>query len=250
MSPKTARKPGNKAYTYYVSQAQIQQRNADIKPMRPLAAQMIEGLVRARLLGVLAALDITKINQLPNVDIRALVRRHVARVEVGEARTTIQFDASSLTEDSKLPNDEMLDRLMLIATNKESFNLNDEILHLTIEGALARSGGDKSLTGWDTDNWTAPRHKIDPSIVKALARAHLWRDMIESGQVTTIDELARTAATERTHLARMLRLAFLAPDIQQAIITGRQPQSLRLRALLETDLPANWSGQRQVLGFS
>tara|TARA_R110000868_G_scaffold385769_1_gene653772 strand:+ start:330 stop:554 length:225 start_codon:yes stop_codon:yes gene_type:complete len=74
--------------------------------------------------------------------------------------------------------------------------------------------------------------------------------MIEADQVTTIDELARTAGTERTHLARMLRLAFLAPDIQQAILTGQHPQSLRLRALLEAELPANWSGQRQVLGFA
>ena len=68
MSPKTARKPGNKAYTYYVSQAQIQQRDTNIKPMRPLAAQMIEGLVRDRLLGILTALDITMVNQLSDND--------------------------------------------------------------------------------------------------------------------------------------------------------------------------------------
>jgi len=250
MSPKTARKPGNKAYTYYVSQAQIQQRDTNIKPMRPLAAQMIEGLVRDRLLGILGALDIIKVNQLPDTDLRQLARRHVTRIEVGEAQTTIQFEALSLSEDSKLPNDEMLDRLTLITMNNESLNLSDGILHLTIKGTLARGGGEKSIAGWDTNNWMAPRRKIDPSLVKALARAHLWRDMIENEQVTTIDELARTAGTERTHLARMVRLAFLAPDIQQAILTGRQPQNLRLRALLETELPATWSGQRQVLGFA
>lgn len=250
MSPKTARKPGNKAYTYYVSQAQIQQRETDRKPMRPLAAEVIEGLVRYRLLGSLNALGIVKEDPYPEATLCLLVRRYVTRIEVSEERTAIQFDAGSLLEDSKLSNGEVLDRLMLIVMDNESFNLSDGILHLTIEGALARRGGDKSLTGWDTNNWTAPRRKIDPSLVKALTRAHLWRDMVESGQVTTIDELARTASTERTHLARMLRLAFLAPDIQQAILTGRQPQSLRLRALLETELPATWSGQRQVLGFA
>ena len=248
MSPKTARKPGNKAYTYYVSQAQIQQRDTDIKPMRPLAAKMIEGLVRDRLLGILAALDITKINQLPDTDLRQIARRHVTRVEVGEALTTIQFDASSLNEDSKLSDDEMLDRLVLIATDKESFNLNDGILRLTIEGAHARNGGDKSIAGWDANNWMVPRRKIDPSIVKALACAHVWRDMIEAGEVATIDELARNAKAERKQVRTMLRLAFLAPDIQRALLTGQLPQSLTLTSLLSTDLPVSWADQRRLLG--
>ena len=156
MSPKTARKPGNKAYTYYVSQAQIQQRNTDIKPMRPLAAQMIEGLVKDRLLGILAALEIAKDNQLPNTDLKQLVRRHVARIEVGEAQTKIQFDAITFCEDSKLPKGEILDRLTLTKMDNEFLDLSGGILHLTIEGPLARGGGDKSLTGWDTNIWTAP----------------------------------------------------------------------------------------------
>jgi hypothetical protein len=159
MSPKTARKPGNKAYTYYVSQAQIQQRDTDIKPMRPLAAQMIEGLARDRLLGILAALEITKGNQLPDTNLKQLVRRHVARIEVGETQTTIQFDATSLGEVSKLANDEILDRLTLIAMDNESLKLGDGILHLTIEGPLARSGGDKSVSGWDSNNWMIPNAK-------------------------------------------------------------------------------------------
>ncbi|MDO8421427.1 MAG: recombinase family protein [Parvibaculum sp.] len=249
MSPKTARKPGNKAYTYYVSQAQIQQRDTNIKPTRPLAAQMIEGLARDRLLRVLAALDIIKANQLPDIDLRQLVRRYVSRVEAGKMLTTIQFDAPSLSEDSKLPIDQMLDRLTLITVNNESLNLRDRILHLTIEGALARSGGDKSIAGWDANNWTAPRRKINPSIVKALARAHLWRDMIENGQVTTIDELARNSKVERKQVRTMLRLAFLAPDIQRALLTGQLPQSLTLTSLLDMDLPVSWADQRRLLGI-
>ena len=249
MSPKTARKPGNKAYTYYVSQAQIQRRDTDIKPMRPLAAQMIEGLVRDRLLGILAALEISQEHQLPDADLRRLVRRYVARIEVSEEQTTITFDAVALGKDSIPSNEAILDRLKLISTDNETLNLGDGVLHLTIEGALPRRGGDKSLTNWDTNNWTAPRRKIYPGLVKALTRAHLWRGMIESGTVSTVDELARGAKVERKQVRTMLRLAFLAPDIQRAVLTGQLPQSLSLTALLDMDLPASWAAQRQLLGI-
>lgn len=144
----------------------------------------------------------------------------------------------------------MLDRFLLIATDKEFFNLNGGILHLTIEGALARRGGDKSIAGWDTNNWMAPRRKIDPSLVKALTRAHLWRDMIEAGEVATIDELARNAKIERKQVRTMLRLAFLAPDIQHALLTGQLPQSLTLTSLLSMDLPVSWADQRRLLGIN
>jgi hypothetical protein len=73
--------------------------------------------------------------------------------------------------------------------------------------------------------------------------------MIESGAVSTIDELARRAKVERKQVRTMLRLAFLAPDIQRAMLTGQLPQSLSLTALLEMDLPASWAGQRQLLGI-
>ena len=51
-------------------------------------------------------------------------------------------------------------------------------------------------------------------------------------------------------VGKVLGLAFLAPDIVEAIFDGRQPVDLtatRLRRL--TDLPACWVEQRRLLGF-
>jgi hypothetical protein len=42
---------------------------------------------------------------------------------------------------------------------------------------------------------------------------------------------------------------FLAPDIQQAILAGRQPATLTLTALTETELPLLWTEQRRMLGL-
>ena len=42
----------------------------------------------------------------------------------------------------------------------------------------------------------------------------------------------------------LIKLAFLAPDLQQAILEGRQPAGLTLQALIEADLPPAWADQR------
>ena len=46
---------------------------------------------------------------------------------------------------------------------------------------------------------------------------------------------------------RILRLAFLAPDLQQAILEGRQPKTLTLAHLIESDIPLLWSEQRRLI---
>ena len=55
---------------------------------------------------------------------------------------------------------------------------------------------------------------------------------------------------ERSHLVRLARLRFLAPDITTAILEGRQPVELTARALLRcSELPIGWDDQRRTLGF-
>ena len=50
---------------------------------------------------------------------------------------------------------------------------------------------------------------------------------------------------------RLVRLSYLAPDIAQAILDGRQPPDLTAEKLLEhSRLPLAWHDQRIVLGFA
>ena len=56
---------------------------------------------------------------------------------------------------------------------------------------------------------------------------------------------APTSSYER----RLWPLVFLAPDIQQAILEGRQPPALTFDQLLKMRIPTGWSGQRRALGF-
>jgi len=72
------------------------------------------------------------------------------------------------------------------------------------------------------------RH-IDNAMVKAIARALRWRDMLESGEHATIRETADAERIDDTYVGRVLRLTLLAPDTVEAIVNGRQPVDLLFR---------------------
>src|SRR5262245_27848291 len=61
---------------------------------------------------------------------------------------------------------------------------------------------------------------IDNALVKAIARAHRWRHMLESGQYASTAELANSEEINQSYLCRILRLTLLAPAIVEAVING------------------------------
>lgn len=88
------------------------------------------------------------------------------------------------------------------------------------------------------------QRRPDDALVKALARAFRWKRMLESGEFTTIAELAAREGIAISYLTRVLRLTLLAPDIVEAILDGTQGPELTLSRLLEP-LPADWQSQRR-----
>jgi hypothetical protein len=104
------------------------------------------------------------------------------------------------------------------------------------------------VEGWDQTQWVAPLPRHDPVLITALAAAHEWRDLIEAGRIRTLEELAAFAQQDRGEVRRILRLAFMAPDIQKAILTGRQPKPLTLRLLSDVEISPLWSEQRTFIG--
>jgi hypothetical protein len=98
---------------------------------------------------------------------------------------------------------------------------------------------------------TDPARRPDPNLLKTLARAHEWFRILRSGQATSIKEIADSEHIDARHVARTLRLAFLAPDITRRIVEGREPQGLTADRLLKLPaLPHDWHVQRELLGFS
>ncbi len=89
----------------------------------------------------------------------------------------------------------------------------------------------------------------DDTLLKALARAHRWKRMLESGHVRSLNELAEAEKISPSYLTRIYRLTLLAPDIVEAILDGRQPRILQLADLMD-DMPVEWDRQRDQLGFA
>jgi hypothetical protein len=52
--------------------------------------------------------------------------------------------------------------------------------------------------------------------------------MLKNGTHATIAEIAAVAKINESHVGRVLRLTLLAPDIIEAILSGRQPAELQL----------------------
>ncbi len=73
--------------------------------------------------------------------------------------------------------------------------------------------------------------RTDNTLVKALARAFRWKRMLESGEFTTISELAARESIPSTYVARVLRLTLLAPELIDAIIDGRHQRPPLKRSL-------------------
>jgi hypothetical protein len=88
--------------------------------------------------------------------------------------------------------------------------------------------------------------RVDNAMVKAVARAFRWREMLESGEYQTIREIAAAEKINESYVGRVLRLTLLAPDIIEAILSGRQPADMQLATLMKP-LPVDWRGQRNML---
>jgi hypothetical protein len=131
-----------------------------------------------------------------------------------------------------------------------SKKLEDAVLVISIPVSFLQRGGRKQIVvPPGMADWQPRANRCDNSLINALAKAHLWRRLIESGKYTSAAELSRAEGINESYLCRVLRLTLLAPDIVEAILDGRQPRTLELQSLLKP-LPTDWGAQRKALGFA
>jgi hypothetical protein len=117
--------------------------------------------------------------------------------------------------------------------------------------SIRRRGGRKLVLAPDGTNVTTARvcRHIDSAMIKAIARAFRWREMLENGTYPTIREIAAAEKINESYVGRVLRLTLLAPDVVEAILGGRQPTELQLDSLMKR-FPVGWEHQRMFLGVT
>jgi hypothetical protein len=121
---------------------------------------------------------------------------------------------------------------------------DDRTVTVRIPISIRRRGGRKLVLAPQgmSDTRTALSRRIDNAMVKAIARAFRWREMLENGTHATIAEIAEDEKINESYVGRVLRLTLLAPDIIEAILGGRQPAHLQLDDLLRR-FPVEWRAQ-------
>ena len=91
----------------------------------------------------------------------------------------------------------------------------------------------------------------DPALVKAVVRAHEWWGQLLCGTAKGTGDIAEAEGIARSYVSRVLRLAFLAPDVTARILNGRHPPQLTAWKLIDDrTLPISWHDQRINLGFT
>jgi len=135
----------------------------------------------------------------------------------------------------------LLDRPMSSALDAPS----DGAIELTAAVSIKRRGvgtrlvlldGQQNLTG-----------RCDPALVKAIARGRAWFDELVTGRARSLQELAKRDGISRRYIRRLVGLAFLSPQLVEAILQGRQPVELTATRLTELDLPLGWAEQHRLL---
>ena len=96
----------------------------------------------------------------------------------------------------------------------------------------------------------APPPKPDPLLVQRLIEARTRAaDYLDPGQGLSLSAIARRAGVHVGDVSRALQLAFLAPDLVEAILDGTQPVALTPERLKRArELPLLWEEQRAMLG--
>lgn len=155
----------------------------------------------------------------------AIIERLAGQVVVDETSVCVRIDRHLLAE--------------IFAVELPTAGLND-LVEIDVPATLRRRGHELRLVYATAQ--AEPAHH-DDRLIELLGKG--WAAWEELSNNIRIED-----PTRRSHLCRLARLRFLAPDVVTAILNGRQPVELTARSLLRAnDLPVSWPEQRKLLGF-
>jgi hypothetical protein len=129
---------------------------------------------------------------------------------------------------------------------RDEYDESNSIVTLTEPVSLRRSGREMVLLVGST----VAGDRSDPTLVRLVAKAWALREALVSSDAPTFTAFAEANGFTQSYATRPIRMAWLAPDIIEAILDGRQPPGLTATCLMrDTRLPTDWQEQRQALGF-
>lgn len=120
----------------------------------------------------------------------------------------------------------------------------DATFTIEVPVRLTRTGRSLRLVHSDGSAAAATAGRPDPTLIKLLLKARAWWAILAKGEL----DIARLAAAHKvtpSYVTRIVRLAFLAPDLVEAILAGRQGPMLTGKTLADAKaVPTAWPEQR------
>ncbi len=159
----------------------------------------------------------------------------LVRMEVHEGAVHLALKASALADDERnVPL--AIDRIRRLLLDGERVHPGDDLVWVHIPRRLKFRGGRAWLSG------EAPkRNRMSQPLVKAVKWAHQLLDA--NADANHVLQQAPPTVHERG----LIRLAWLAPDLQMAMLEGRQKPGLCLEDLRFARIPLCWDDQRLML---
>jgi site-specific DNA recombinase len=259
MTPSYAVKQGAR-YRYYVSRPLITQDQRESATALRIPAGEIERLVTSRVRQWL--LDPGGIYQATRLADPSAQRRLIARAgEIGNSWPELsgarqRVFLTTLIDRIDVGADQIdihfrparLGALLDVGTPLPSAS-DDETQILSEPIRLRRTGREITMRIDGTDPFATA--KPDARLIKLLIRARRFNATLVGSDGEPFAALAKREGVSPSYFTRLVRLSYLAPDITEAILDGRQPRDLTADKLLaHSRLPLGWREQRAVLGFA
>jgi hypothetical protein len=123
--------------------------------------------------------------------------------------------------------------------------MTDKTIRVVIPLTVRRKNGRPKILP-PADLAPAEVRTQDAHVLRAIARAWNWRRRLECGEASTIQDIATAEKVTDRFVSRMMRLAYLAPDVLEKLLIHRMPPALSLNDLIVVaELP--WAGQMEAV---
>jgi site-specific DNA recombinase len=257
-----------KRYRYHVSQRVIKDASSPSAQAGRIPARELEKLIIIELKSFLSSAD-QLVNALASADDDLAITQSLIQSAAGCAKRLDENSPSSLSEileaiAQRIVVDQgvveiHLDKPKLRALflgnggpspqMQATINESDhQPVVLKIETRLKRCGGEMRLIIPSRSPDRASGNSV-PALVKAISRAHEWVRQIVAGEYKDQRAIAVATGLNERYVSRVIQSAFLAPEIVEVIVKGRQAPEMTLATLLD-EIPHSWSDQHSKIALA
>jgi hypothetical protein len=187
MSPSFSSKNGVR-YRFYVSSALLRGRKGAAGSVARVAAEAIEQTI-------VKALRAQNVDRA--VDDSELLDRHLLRAQIGKSDIELSLRLAEPRDNARSGRKSVLDDLIVsIPWDPPAYSSDPP-----------------------QQNGTRPS-ELDQKLVQALVRAHGWAESLARGEFGSVEELAGSVNLHPKVVRSEIRMAFLAPEIADSVLTA------------------------------